>query len=1482
MLKSKFQHMGEREHYKMYKAGKTWLFASIIAMSLGTVLATTGQSAKADAETKPATEVPTSTNASTAGDASSATLSSSSVAPASNQSQSTSAAGSVKTAEPSADQTVKNASAAISLQTPASATPTDQTNESSLTTKASQPASIQTKEAASDNVSLAPASAARSGADSTNSSSAASDGKSAASSADPSTSTSTQMNATSTANTVASQSTTAVSKLLGSSTQSQGTINSSSVASVNAKQLVAGAVITETADSAVTISLPAGGATQSDIEAAKKAIAATHVTKAMIIAKDDATDVGYANGVAAAKANFAQGMENVYENDIIGWLKLGDDFDPSSLDFSDLQKNTDGYVHSTDASDKTAKARIDTWVDAQLAKIDWATISNSDLYGGDNSWTANQTAPTTEEQNGYLDTVKAYLRGHLVSEAYYLWLLQASNNSDNSKYFGLQGKLDDFQTLRTQMETADEPGSLTGSQADFYKLGFESALDGIVGHPQNPSNPQTVAVIAQKIFGNSNAYSPTGYGDSLLANIAKDYGQQNMDAANYQLGSRNGVNKTTFLPPVDQLLQSNALPNAGANALEKEIFKTAFINYYASWQNVVAQAFTAATEDALSGKSEVLDNSISPKDLLTYIDQRMPAEYASQTNTDSSNNQKNLYQAMYLVARSYLSGKHATVASALTGDGNTAIPTGLTDQAALSNPKGTQVISPLDLAIYSVLTGHMFKYTVSEKGNPIVSLAYQTSPTTSASADWTDGPAQNNMYQLALNVANQAKTDFLSDVQLAINQGDLSKLASAAAFLPNATSQGGLSNSQYAYYKQNSYVYYKVFSALYHSFFTDKDGNSTNVIAKAIADADTYVKQSGDSHNGQPISQSLADAKKDNPDLTATANGSDIKLNADVTYTAPYSEDSTGTPAETVTVLKDKAASKQGDSTSTITSTELSTDNQDNAKKVIQNAIDYAYVHEEAMAIPAYEAGYAAVQRNLNVTPTSEKPALGNPSSDTYQFENKSTVTDILTPVLTTTNPDGTTIWTVHYSNADGTNTLVTITRGADTANPSQGKLTSLQMVVTNDSATLGDSGAQTTGSTSVSYPSVQLNDDVTNDGKKQTTVSVSANTDGTLNYTFVRDALNTVETKLSADGKTTTSDGTSSGKLYQAGWDYRKSFISQMTLVQQAADTNFKNDKVTEDNNKLTEDQTYAGFFQSTDKDGKIVHNSTIQLQPITDVNGAYGTYLKKTITNLDGSKVDITLNVDGSLVYTVYDVNGKVSATNGTGTLGAKDSQVIITNQDATADEEPSQVTIRRTSNDAITVSEIGLQDKMVNDLTVTNTQTAADATVVMGKNVEPSFSSTTIVTPVSALHQGVVLTADPSFGTNGIKSTYEKKNADGSVTNTPDDTNGLTYHGYVTDASSTDNTKDYGTAENSTTTIQYIATNVSNSATKTAMTVNTTQPGPSITISLGKDANGNVQSTTSFDTSKVTADNTGSEIFEWSGVTNLPAGWTHDDTN
>ncbi|WP_421016888.1 MBG domain-containing protein [Furfurilactobacillus cerevisiae] len=243
---------------------------------------------------------------------------------------------------------------------------------------------------------------------------------------------------------------------------------------------------------------------------------------------------------------------------------------------------------------------------------------------------------------------------------------------------------------------------------------------------------------------------------------------------------------------------------------------------------------------------------------------------------------------------------------------------------------------------------------------------------------------------------------------------------------------------------------------------------------------------------------------------------------------------------------------------------------------------------------------------------------------------------------------------------------------------------------------------------------------------------------------------------------------------------------------------------------------------------------------------------------------------------------MNGKVSATNGTGTLGAKDSQVIITNQDATADEEPSQVTIRRTSNDAITVSEIGLQDKMVNDLTVTNTQTAADATVVMGKNVEPSFSSTTIVTPVSALHQGVVLTADPSFGTNGIKSTYEKKNADGSVTNTPDDTNGLTYHGYVTDASSTDNTKDYGTAENSTTTIQYIATNVSNSATKTAMTVNTTQPGPSITISLGKDANGNVQLTTSFDTSKVTADNTGSEIFEWSGVTNLPAGWTYDDTN
>ncbi|WP_421016821.1 MucBP domain-containing protein [Furfurilactobacillus cerevisiae] len=782
-----------------------------------------------------------------------------------------------------------------------------------------------------------------------------------------------------------------------------------------------------------------------------------------------------------------------------------------------------------------------------------------------------------------------------------------------------------------------------------------------------------------------------------------------------------------------------------------------------------------------------------------------------------------------------------------------------------------------------------------------------------------------------------------------------------------------LSDTQYAYYQKTSYVYYKVFSILYKSFFLDKQGNPlfdkngkpTNMVARALEEADEHVIQSGNAHAGKPIPWDIqtAQSQKD-AGLIAGANGRSFTLNADMTNGVdasgniiPYSEtdvpatdkdgQATTKPVETSTLLKNAV-----DATSTISSDDLGssiTDSSEinNAQKVIQDTVNYAYVHEEAVAIPAYEAGYAAVQRALHpIVKTGESP-VGDPTADTYRYENTSTVTDKLTPVLTTTNPDGSTVWTVHYSNADATNAVITIKRNANPKAPDLGQITSVQIEidnartgnqVANDGGSMAAIGQDSSGQVDytsklasatalgngvlVTYPSMQINNNA-KDASKFTKLVVIDNGDGSFSYQFIRDAQSEITTAVTGDQ--TTKDGTSAGNVYQAGWDYRKSYVSEITLVQRVAKTDYNGVKDTSDNttNRVVPDQTYAGFFGNGIVGG---NQSFLQVAPNAVYGKDYNT-VSQSVTLLGKSTAAIQIDATGKLTYTVTDINGKQSATQATGTLNPGDSAVTIQNQETPSDQlkpgyKNSAVVITYAKDGSVNVSETGLQTVMQNSIEVDNDGSATTdttptptpapmnnraittallvetggtklmtATAEVGKGnttVEPDYISETLVALSDLNHKGVIFSPDTKTGKDGVSSVYN----DTKQTNT----NGLVFQGTTPNVPDDKQTPDTykGTATNTTTTIQYVASNVENEKTGVTANVGTdAKGGAKVVINLNgqstsvaketpdtKDADGKT-----IPGLKVNDTNTGSEIFDWSGwytahQTDLnKAGWTYD---
>ncbi|ANK61423.1 hypothetical protein BSQ39_12400 [Loigolactobacillus backii] len=274
-----------KQHYKMYKAGKNWLFAGISIATFGSVLlfgtgnvkaATTASTDSADE----ATETATST-------ASELTAQSVALKTSTAATKTTSSAATTATSAASSTTTTSSASTTASSATPAStATATSSAANSSASTKV---ASSATATSTANSSAAATSTAAASSANTAVSSSASS-----AVTTDNTVSSANTVSATSAATSSASNS--VASKAATSSLSSQSATNGDSVATASSAattqtsatvltQLPKGTTVTTSVNGATQFNLPVGA----DTSAAQRIVAAANLSTPVAVTAADAT-----------------------------------------------------------------------------------------------------------------------------------------------------------------------------------------------------------------------------------------------------------------------------------------------------------------------------------------------------------------------------------------------------------------------------------------------------------------------------------------------------------------------------------------------------------------------------------------------------------------------------------------------------------------------------------------------------------------------------------------------------------------------------------------------------------------------------------------------------------------------------------------------------------------------------------------------------------------------------------------------------------------------------------------------------------------------------------------------------------------------------------------------------------------------------------------------------------------------------------------
>ncbi|WP_272946584.1 MBG domain-containing protein, partial [Furfurilactobacillus siliginis] len=541
------------------------------------------------------------------------------------------------------------------------------------------------------------------------------------------------------------------------------------------------------------------------------------------------------------------------------------------------------------------------------------------------------------------------------------------------------------------------------------------------------------------------------------------------------------------------------------------------------------------------------------------------------------------------------------------------VPTGVA-----KTPKVSAKENPIDKAIISVLSGISTTYDVVKDSSTV---------TTSGGANlavadndnggvYSAGHYVNAIYNLALQVAYGARADWTTAAENQINGIE--------------SSTGLTVNKESAWYKESPYVYTTVFNALNTMYHTDS--NEKSYIVQALNKADHDIVISAANNNGIPtishdsVPVNVADDFLQGIDLNASAYYDSTKYD---TKAIGVSKDST--------VTNDKAQIKLGiDKTAAVTT-----------QSTMQNVVDYAYYHEQAVAAAAFEAGYGAANKGLNLlSGLPDKAPLGDEAK--YNFQYHTDLVGSLYPAKSDFGESNKKTLIDTSANSDGTTTKLTLTTDekdnfislkAEVESPAV--LDKDGNVVQKANVIVSNETTNITDVLSLQYAAPHGSEDESSgmsvvDGSNSQAYIHLARVDypdGTFKYR--------VEIQRNSLMNVTPNDdrGGAFNNVYKSGYNYRRSQMSTIEVT----------DKLKKDNQELKQ-TTYYSF-----KDDKLV---------VPDRDETTGAYRDVPVTPKEGSNFkSIAISNDGAGVIKVItvDKNGVTQSSelkpNQVTTIGDKD---------------------------------------------------------------------------------------------------------------------------------------------------------------------------------------------------------------------------------
>lgn len=1004
MTKQKLERMNSTEHYRMYKSGKQWLFSSILAFGIGLGLLEGGMTARAD-------KTPT----------------------VSDQSTPSAATPSGKPNDSGNSVVLKPSQAAPTSATPASTAPSSTAQADQATSAASDHTSAQSAaKPAADSTATSDQSAAKATSTDSAAPKSTDDQKSATSAASlstPKSAAQAEVTAPTTVQTPKANAASTTPASANTPAQSQAVTQNASVDVDKLKtKLPAGSEVNYNVQTgALTVELP-NTATQKTLDDAKLALAATGAKTVSLIAKKDVasepdTKEGgreaaqydlltlptiQGNGKLVAVVSIA----NVMAVDQYGDLTYQTNISPFSLlsfldpvNYSKNGKYLQSFNQDTIDGLKNSDTLIKT-IKAQSALGDPSSVIYSRLADHDSD----------EFLTGYQSFLVDMYQGYLDAYNKYTQLLdEETKENTTSFYYGVQGKADGWAKLKADMNVP------TAELTTGYNYAYNDFFNWLTANSDEETNPNDINTnrpleAGLHSLGNERGLTSgswVGVGNNRqVIPTADNFWNNYYKPAVFVVGGLNGspfwINGSSW----------DFTDAAGEPVTYPDIFLTlghkisdAVLD---SFKKVYAQGVKQAALDALQGKQMVLDVAAKPVNIslssgkpnandFTLLSGYFTGQIAQNADLQSA------FVDGYRFAKFYLTKNTATLSTTPQNsfdydvvDGYL-VPKGIASKVTAASSRE----NPIDKAIISVLSGIKASYNVI-KGSATVTN-FEADADDDKKGVYSAGHYMNTVYDLAQQVAYNARAEWTTAVEHSING-----IKGGNTVTIDQTSK---------WFQMSPYVYSTVFNALNKSFSTNDAAKSW--IIKALNKADQDIIVSAAANNGVP--------KVTNAPITVDIGNSVLKINLNAsTY---YYDDADPTfknfDLGSLGVNQSDGTSNIGTISNQKADIKFGMDDTNiGAKVTIQNVVNYAYYHEQAVAAAAFEAGYHAADKNLNTkTGLSDKAPVGENAK--YQFQYRTEFIGSLYPANNDFVDKGSTADVVlkdTSANSDGTTTELSVT----------------------------------------------------------------------------------------------------------------------------------------------------------------------------------------------------------------------------------------------------------------------------------------------------------------------------------------------------------------------------------------------------------------------------------------------------------------------